>query len=91
MAMLVLATSHQLTTCCQRDLLREAGGILDTPPPAMLTSSVDGNTWRGTLELADLFCAKVSDSKGLSARFAPSVVVVRRHFDDATARIARLG
>lgn len=70
---------------------RSGGAIGDTLAPANLSSSVDGKTWREALGLAELFFAKVSDCKELSARFAPCVQALCRHLDDATIRIARLG
>ena len=70
---------------------RSGGTIVDTLPPASLSASVDGETWRAALHLAERFFALVRDCDGFSARFAPCIEAMRRHIDEAAARIGRLG
>lgn len=70
---------------------RTGGAIVGALPPAVLSSTVDGDTWRSALGLAETFFAKVYACEGLSPRFGPCIAALRRHLDDATARIARLG
>ncbi|PKO88297.1 MAG: phosphatidylinositol kinase [Betaproteobacteria bacterium HGW-Betaproteobacteria-10] len=70
---------------------RSSGAIVDTLPPASLSASVDGETWREALHLAEIFFAMVSDCDGLSGSFSPCIEAIRRHIDEATSRIARLG
>jgi hypothetical protein len=68
-----------------------SGAIINTLPPASLTASVDGETWRAALQLAERFFARVSESDAFSGSFAPCIAAIRRHIDDAGSRIARLG
>lgn len=70
---------------------RSGGALVDTLPPASLTSSVDGDTWREALGLAERFFELVRHCDGFSARFTPCLEALRRHIDDAASRIARLG
>ena len=70
---------------------RSGGALVDTLSPASLTSSVDGATWREALGLAEGFFSLARNCDGFSARFAPCLDAIRRHIDDATSRIARLG
>ena len=70
---------------------RSGGAIVDTLPPASLPVSVDGETWRKALHLAEMFFALVSDCDGFSSRFSPCIEAMRRHIDEAAPRIARLG
>ena len=67
------------------------GAIVNTLPPASLSASVDGETWREALHLAELFFAKISDCDGFSGSFTPSIEAIRHHIDEAASRIARLG
>ena len=70
---------------------RSGGAVVDKLSPASLTSSVDGDTWREALDLAEGFFALARNCDGFSARFAPCLEAIRRHIDDAASRIARLG
>ena len=70
---------------------RSGGALVDTLSPASLRSSVDGATWREALGLAEGFFSLARNCDGFSARFAPCLDAIRRHIDDATSRIARLG
>jgi len=67
------------------------GAVGDTLRPASLSAAVDGATWREALALAERFFALVLNSEGFSSAFAPCVEALRRHLDEATSRIARLG
>ncbi len=67
------------------------GAIVNTLPPASLSASVDGETWREALHLAERFFAMLRDCDGFSARFSPSIGAIRQHIDEAASRIARLG
>ena len=46
---------------------------------------------REALGLAEGFFSLARNCDGFSARFAPCLDAIRRHIDDATSRIARLG
>lgn len=70
---------------------RSGGAIVDTLPPASLPAAVDAETWRAALRLAEEFHAILSDCAGFSGRFVPCIAAIRRHIDEAAARIARLG
>lgn len=70
---------------------RSGGAIVNTLPPASLSASVDGETWREALRLAEIFFAKLSDCEGFSDSFAPCIEALRRHIDEAASRIGRLG
>ncbi len=67
------------------------GAVVNTLPPASLSASVDGETWREALHLAELFFAMLSDCAGFSGRFSPCIEAIRQHIDEAACRIARLG
>ena len=70
---------------------KSGGAIVDTLSPAPLSASVDGETWREALNLAEMFFTMVSHCDGFSGRFSPCVEAMRRHLDEAASRIARLG
>lgn len=70
---------------------RSGGAVIDTLPPASLSASVNGETWRESLQLAERFLALVSDCDGFSGRFSPCVEALGLHLDEAASRIARLG
>ena len=70
---------------------RSGGAIIDALPPASLSASVNGETWREALHLAERFFALVSDCDGFSGRFSPCIEALGRHIDEAAGRIARLG
>lgn len=70
---------------------KSSGAVVDTLTPALLVASVDGETWRQALNLAEIFFTRVSDCNGFSARFSPCIEALRRHIDEAASRIARLG
>lgn len=69
---------------------RSGGAIVDTLTPASLSASVDGETWREALHLAEVFFAMVSDCDGFSRSFSPCVEAIRGHIKEAASRIARL-
>ena len=69
---------------------RGGGAIIDTLAPASLTASVDGDTWREALRLAEEFVATLEASTGFSGSFSPCLGAIRRHIDEAASRIARL-
>lgn len=68
-----------------------SGALVDTLAPARLTAAVDAQTWRQALRLAEMFHTRIGECSGFSARFSPCIVALRRHIDEAAARIARLG
>ena len=68
-----------------------SGAIVNTLPPASLSASVDGETWRTARELAERYFARISENDGFSDRFAPCIAAIRLHIDEAASRIARLG
>jgi DNA-binding transcriptional ArsR family regulator len=70
---------------------RSGGAVVDTLLPATLSASVEAETWREGLELAERFFARISDCAGFSPGFSPCVAALRRHMDEAATRIARLG
>ncbi len=70
---------------------RNSGAIVDRLPSASLTASVDGETWREGLRLAEIFFAMIRDCDGFSDRFLPCIEAIRQHIDEAATRIARLG
>ncbi|MCZ4304543.1 type II toxin-antitoxin system HipA family toxin YjjJ [Zoogloeaceae bacterium G21618-S1] len=70
---------------------RSGGAVVDTLPPASLSASVDGETWRDALRLAEMFFVMIRDCDGFSGRFSPCIEAIRRHIDEAATRIARLG
>lgn len=67
------------------------GAIVNTLWPASLSASVDGETWRAAMGLAELFVAMLNDCDGFSGRFSPCIEAIRQHIDEAASRIARLG
>ena len=67
------------------------GAIVNTLSPASLSASVDGETWRAALRLAEIFVAKISDCDVFSNSFSPCIEAIRQHIDEAASRIARLG
>lgn len=69
---------------------RSGGAIVDTLQAAALSASVESGTWREALHLAEIFFARLSDCDAFSDRFAPCIVAIRRHIDEAASRIARL-
>ena len=68
-----------------------SGAFIDRLPPAALTPTVDSQTWRDALRRAELFHERLRGCDGFSDAFAPSILALRQHLDDAAARIARLG
>lgn len=70
---------------------RSSGAVVDTLSPAALTSAVAGETWREALHLAESFYSLLKVCDGFSERFSPCIEAIRRHIDEAAARIARLG
>ena len=67
------------------------GAVVNTLPPASLSASVDAETWRQALNLAESFFAMASDCDSFSASFSPCIEAIRRHIDNAASSIARLG
>ncbi|WP_374490454.1 type II toxin-antitoxin system HipA family toxin YjjJ [Zoogloea sp.] len=70
---------------------RSGGGIVDTLPPASLSAAVAGDSWRTALQMAERFFALASGDPRFSARFAPCLMALRHHLDEAASRIVRLG
>lgn len=70
---------------------RSGGVIVNTLSPASLSASVDGETWREALQLAERFFAMLQDCDGFSDRFTPCLEAIRRHIDEGASRISRLG
>ncbi len=68
-----------------------SGALVDTLPPAALSSAVDAGCWREALLLAERFHARLGECLGFSGRFLPCVGAIRRHLDEAALRIDRLG
>lgn len=68
-----------------------SGALVDTLPPAALSSAVDAGCWREALRLAERFHARLGECRGFSGRFLPCVGAIRRHIDEAALRIERLG
>lgn len=67
------------------------GAIVNTLPPASQSATVDGETWRAALQLAERFFAMLNDGAGFSGSFTPCIEAIRQHIDEAASRIARLG
>lgn len=67
-----------------------SGALVDTLPPAALSSAVDAGCWREALQLAERFHARLGECEGFSGRFLPCVGAIRRHIDEAALRIERL-
>jgi hypothetical protein len=70
---------------------RSGGALVNTLLPASLSASVDGETWRAALNLAERFFTMLSDCAGFSSSFTPCIKAIRQHIDEAASRIARLG
>ncbi len=70
---------------------RSGGAIVNTLPQASLSASVDGETWRAALQLAERFFTMLGDGAGFSSSFTPCIEAIRQHIDEAASRIARLG
>lgn len=70
---------------------RAGGALVDTLAPAALIATVDADTWRQALQLAENFFARLSDTAAFSPRFLPCIAALDRHIDEAARRIARLG
>ncbi len=70
---------------------RAGGALVDTLAPAALIATVDADTWRQALQLAENFFARLSDTAAFSPRFQPCIAALDRHIDEAARRIARLG
>ena len=68
-----------------------SGALVDTLPPAVLSSAVDAGAWHEALLLAEKFHALLSDCRGFSGRFLPCIGAIRGHIDEAGGRIGRLG
>ncbi len=70
---------------------RSGGAIVNTLPPASLSASVDAETWRAALHLAERFLAMLSDCAGFSGSFSLCIEAIRQHINEAASCIARLG
>jgi DNA-binding transcriptional ArsR family regulator len=69
---------------------RSGGGLVDTLQPALLTASIDGDTWRDALRLAREFLGLLMSSGRFSPRFAVCIDALERHVMEASGRIARM-
>ena len=70
---------------------KSGGSLVDMLPPASLSASVNEETWREALHLAEHYVAMLGDCAGFSRRFSPCIEALRRHIAEAASRIARLG
>ena len=68
-----------------------SGALVDTLPPAFLSSSVDAGVWHEALRRAERFHALLGDCRGFSGRFLPCIGAIRGPIDEAGGRIGRLG
>lgn len=70
---------------------RTGGALVNALRPASLSETVDGDTWREALGLAENFFAMASSCNRFSASFSPCLEALRSHLDETKARISRLG
>lgn len=70
---------------------KSGGEIVNTLRPATLSEAIAGETWHEALELAENFFTLASNCSRFSANFAPCLVALRSHLDEARSRISRLG
>jgi len=70
---------------------RTGGAIVNSLRPASLSETIDGDTWREALGLAENFFAMASSCNRFSTSFTPCLEALRSHLDEAKARISRLG
>ncbi len=86
-----------MTRCPRKTKIRlpiaacTGGALVDTLAPAALIATVDADTWRQALQLAENFFARLSDTAAFSPRFQPCIAALDRHIDEAARRIARRG
>ncbi|MBN9422700.1 MAG: phosphatidylinositol kinase [Candidatus Accumulibacter sp. 66-26] len=70
---------------------RSSGALPADLPPARLHASVEPDTWRQALALADEFVRILRSDGRFSAGWAPCAEALVWHVEDARLRIARLG
>ncbi|WP_205066642.1 type II toxin-antitoxin system HipA family toxin YjjJ [Pantoea coffeiphila] len=70
---------------------RAGGAIVNELRAASLPEIISRDTWQEALELAENFYAIASSCNRFSANFTPCLDVLRRHLNEASSRIARLG
>lgn len=70
---------------------RSGGAIVNTLSPANLTTTVPTEIWQETLSQAEAYLAKLNACDGFSQGFAPCLIALRQHVEEATGRICRLG
>ena len=70
---------------------RSGGALVDTLPPASLSTAVGGETWHKALRLAQDFLGLLDDCSEFSGNFSPCLAALRQHIEEAASRIARLG
>lgn len=70
---------------------RTGGAMVNALRPASLSETIDGDTWREALALAENVFAMASSCDRFSAGFAPCLEALRSHLDEAKVRISRLG
>ena len=67
------------------------GALPDSLPLARLHPSVEVETWRRALALADQFIARINGDPRFSADWPPCADALARHLEDARVKIGRLG
>jgi hypothetical protein len=69
-----------------------AGGVVrDTVAAPHLHPSVDGDTWRAALLLAERYWTRLRNDTRFTAAFQPCIAALRGHLDEAAQKISRLG
>lgn len=70
---------------------RSSGNLPDTLTAPTIQASVDNQTWRHALELAQIYSQRMKGSSELfSPRFQPCIAALEHHINDASAKIAKL-
>lgn len=69
---------------------RSSGTLVNELAPAILSSSVDGESWKQGLSLAETFLARISNCAEFSKNFSPCIQALRQHIAEAALRVARL-
>ncbi|MBK0034479.1 HipA domain-containing protein [Erwinia sp. S43] len=70
---------------------RAGGAIVNELRAVSLPEIISRDTWQEALALAENFYAAASNCNRFSANFTPCLDVLRRHLNEASSRIARLG
>jgi len=70
---------------------RSGGSLPDHLPPARLHPSVEAETWRRALALADQFIGSIDGDRRLSDDWRPCADALARHIGGARVKIGRLG